>query len=233
MEDRELKRYLKKIAESNRWHNVILRATINGFFIAFWTTIGLSMVVVAGTYIFVGIKDLPLIDKLLSTTKIDALIEAQLHEINNKTSTNGDGVVTEATMMDFSSNYYGLKFQYPSNLTSVLEYSLGNNSGKAEYLTLFEGTNGVLKNIALYVNTDELIINGESNEQKTKMKNDEEVIFNVFEEGATINSINEEVPTFHLHFEKDGNKYDLIAKGDTSLPKLSREGFIKIIETLE
>lgn len=84
MEDLELKKYLKRIADASKPSRIVVNAIINGIFTALGATVGFALVVIFLAYFLSTIKNLPIIDQLIKETKIDQLINSQLQKLEEE-----------------------------------------------------------------------------------------------------------------------------------------------------
>lgn len=143
MDDKEIKKYLKRIADSSKPRRIVINAIINGIFTALGATIGFALVVIFLAYFLASIKNLPIIDELIRRTKIDQLINNQLSKLENDTD--------YSTRISFTTNDLALTFNYPFGFIKNA-YIGADNAEITEFLG-----GGELRAIKLFVSDKEAV----------------------------------------------------------------------------
>jgi len=221
--DPELKRYMRRIADSNRMHNVIVRGLFTGIFTAIGTTIGFALLIFLAAALVSNVKNVPILDSFLQQTKLDVLIEDQLSKIQKGSTGTTDTVVQEI----YQDSTYGLIFTYPSTFTTVQQVS-ADSKGKIIQLI----GNGPLHSLEIYVNKPAVMV-GDSTQVQIKPENLEVTLdVNIYEQGAKVNDIEYQNAVFQTKFINGGNEYVLIGIAENNKPKLGREVYLGIVESL-
>src|SRR5690349_2582621 len=122
-EDKELKLYLKRIADGNKKRYVIMRGLLYGVFTALGATLGFTLVLLISSKLITNLKQIPIINNFLTETKLEVLIEKQLANINNSEK---EGTSNEETISKYYLRYenaqFDIVFDYPASLTNLSEY---------------------------------------------------------------------------------------------------------------
>ena len=226
--DVELKKYMKRIADTNKMSNVIFRGCISGVFTALGTTIGFTLFLIVFASLLSGLKQLPFIEDILRETKIDALIEAQLNNLSNVSSTVTDNNIDDnkdnptKSNLGFIDETLGISFEYPSYLNDI--------NRRNNYVNL--SGSGVLSSFEIFIDDSNFSLVGTSVAQTLVDANDNEFEMLVFEDGAKVNGIEYKSPLFYLQYNNEDHVFHILGHGQKSSPKLAREQFILIVESI-
>ncbi len=235
VEDKEFKKYIKRIADSNRKRNVILRGILSGIFTAIGATIGFGLLLFISSALVTNLKQVPIIDRLLTETKLDALIEKQLNEINNTENQNEEqDQETDSTYyLNYSNKQFDLEFNYPASLTNLSEYiTQTEDPNKPTYVIDINGY-GIINHMYVYVNYTDFNIEGESKSYNIKDKDGKDHELKVYENQSYSGSEESSILWIHYVKEETQNSYDFVAIGDKNSPKLAREIMIALAESIK
>lgn len=228
--DAELRKYLKFIAYSNKWHQVILRGCLTGVFAALGTTIGFAILLLALGQFVSTFKQVPLLDTILEQTKLDVLIENQLNKINEpdkeEEEPTEENPIPTVTSLKYTDNQFRLSFNYPSTFSSLNTVPV---SETAKTVTL-EGGNGLLQSLDIYINQD-IKVQGQGTQRYIPKAGMDRIIVNVYEDGATVGDQTYQTPVYFSKIKVDTNTFDIVGIGDSAAPKQAREVFLQIIES--
>lgn len=241
--DQEFKKYIKRLVNINRKRNVAVRGLINGVFTAIGATLGFAIVLVISAQVLSSLRQVSIFDQFLSETKLDVLIESQLKQIqqqelqqeentNDTTNTPTDNSNSnQSYYLSYDNKALDLTFNYPASLTDFSEYDLESTSGEDSSILSFEGF-GILKSITVYINPDsiDLVGNSLSFDTESTLENKSKVL--VYEKGAVVNGDDIKDPVLYFKFTKGTNDFYMIAKADSSTPKIAREIFITVAESV-
>lgn len=226
MEDPEVKKALKSIARGNRWDQVMLRGCLIGVFTALGTTIGFALLIAFAAQFVGSFKQLPLIDTFLEQTKLDVLIENQLKKISTETSTTTSTTSSGSQTPTSSSLTYvntqtGISFTYPSSLSKV--------SSEGSVVT-FSGTTPI-EVLELRIN-QQITLSGNSSQQFITKAGQDRIVINIYEAGAKLDGKEVTNAVFETKITSGSNKFQFVAISEASSPKLAREVFKSIIESV-
>ncbi len=225
-------KYLKAIAEQYKFRKVIQRGLITGIFTAIGATIGFAIVLVVASKLLSGLKEVPFVDNILQQTKLDVIIESELNNLS--TTENPDEQSTQQseeekiTYTTFTNEQIGFEFKYPSIFTTITDNFAELNSSK---LIEFAGESYIQK-LELYKDL-ELTIEGEKRKAEVVNEFLEEDTLDLYEGGAIVDGNQIKNPLFVYNFKFNESNYTFIAIADTETPKISRELFIALLESIE
>lgn len=228
--DPELKRYMKLIAVSNRWDQVILRGCLIGVFTAVGTTIGFALLLfIAGQFIS-SFKQVPLLDTILEQTKLDLLIENQLNRLNENPTTGESETPPPppASPLVYTNKDLNFSFSYPAYLSSSSE----NVDEAGNKYIQFTGEGDGIQALDLYTNL-EVSVKGLSTQRFANIPELGRVVVYIYEQGGSVNNEEYNAPIYFAQVNKNGTKVVFVAYGEKDLPKLGREIFTDILETLK
>lgn len=243
--DQEFKKYIKRLVNINRKRNVAVRGLINGVFTAIGATLGFAIVLVISAQVLSSLRQVSIFDQFLSETKLDVLIESQLKQIqqqeleqdennspdNTDNQPDNEDNADQSYYLSYENKALDLTFNYPASLTDFSEYDLESTSGEDSSILSFEGF-GILKSITVYINPDsiDLVGNSLSFDTESTLENKSKVL--VYEKGAVVNGDDIKDPVLYFKFTKGTNDFYMIAKADSSTPKIAREIFITVAESV-
>jgi hypothetical protein len=237
-DDAEVKKHLKMIAKSNKWKQIILRGCILGLFNGVGTIAGFILIGFLFINIIGSLKQLPLIDSILQQTKLDVLIESQVNRLtqeqgNSSSSSTSDqsaqtNTTPTETTLTYSDTTLGINFSYPSSFTSVKEIAGENELGKIIQLN---SGDGALHNLDIYVDQD-IQISGASMQRFIPKNDMDRIVLHTYENGAVINSTNYDNAVFYAEVPHDNHTFEFIGLATPETPKLAREVFTQILESL-
>lgn len=233
-QDAEIKKYMKMIAISNRWDQVILRGCLTGTFVAVGTTIGFALLLLILGQFVSTFKQVPLLDTILEQTRLDVLIEKQLNQISEEEqgeSVNPTPSPTPAppspseSILEFKDESHGIAFSYPSNL------STSQTSDDLDQIASLSGE-GALSALDVYqIKLDRPA--GNSSQRFITLASGTRVIMYVFENGATIDTESFSLPVYFVDFVNQNQSFSFVGFGDPDSPKEGREVFKSIVETVK
>ncbi|MBL8015048.1 MAG: hypothetical protein JNK26_02580 [Candidatus Doudnabacteria bacterium] len=228
--DPELKRYMKLIAVSNRWDQVIFRGCLIGVFTAVGTTIGFALLLLVAGQFVSTFKQVPLLDTILEQTKLDLLIENQLNRLNETPSEGSSGNETPepATPLIYNNKDLNFSFSYPAYLSSSSE----NVDDEGNKYVQFTGEGDGIQALDLYTNLD-VTVKGLSTQRFANIPDLGRVVVYIYEQGGSVNNEEYNAPIYFAQVNKNGTKVVFVAYGEKDLPKLGREIFTDILETLK
>ncbi len=230
--DPELKKYMKMIAKSNRWDQVIFRGCLMGVFTAVGTTIGFALLLIIAGQFVTTFKQLPLIDTFLAQTKLDVLIENQLQKINQTdqgeapttpTDNSSTPVVTE---LKYTNAVYKLAFTYPSTFNSVAEKAGSDEGGKIVQLN---GT-GSLRSLEVYINQT-VQVGGVSSQRFIPRQDMDRIVMDIYDDGAIINNKKNDSAVYYAEVKVGNDTFRFVGIADQQTPKLAREIFAQLLTT--
>lgn len=221
--DPQVKKYLKAIARANRIDQVMLRGCITGVFTALGTTVGFALLVLMATQL---IRQVPVLETFMAETGLDVLVE-QLRSQRGIVTTSTTSSAQPATLT-YQHQQTGLKFDYPSTFTSLVEE---RTSGESSSVVKFTGS-GLLSTLDVYVNTSVAVLGNKYN-VFTARATGQRVAVDVYENGANIGGQPVANPVFVAQIKVNGSEYFFVAVGSKDTPKQARDQFVEIIETVE
>lgn len=230
--DAELKKYLKMIANANKWHQVILRGCLTGVFTALGATVGFALLLFVAAQFVTSFKQIPLLDTFLEQTKLDVLIEQQLNKINQPEETPDQGEKPDeeetpvVTTLKYTDNQFKLAFSYPSTFSSLNTVPVSDIAKTIQ----IEGGDGVLQSVDIYIN-QEIKVQGQGTQRYIPKAGMDRIVVNVYENGATVIDQTYQTPVYYSKIKVDNNTFEIVGIGDSSSPKLAREVFLQIIES--
>ncbi len=233
-QDKELIKYLKRIAQQNELKFMVFRGCMTGIFTALGTLIGLGIIVFIGIRLLPGLSLIPIVDEILRVTKLDVLIENQVNQLtgqDNETATDNTNTDTDtpvvATMLKYKNESIGLEFEYPSSFSSVV---VTDNPEIGSFKEIVLSGEGSLISLQIYVNQTTSVV-GNSTQRFINRPNNERVTMELYESGALIGGeqFNNTIYTADLSGD---NSYQFIGISDAQLPKTAREVFVGIIESV-
>lgn len=228
--DKEFRRYLKVIAKSNRWDQVMIRGCIIGLFSALGATIGLALTLFVAYQI---IKQVPILDQILQYTKLDVIIENQINQqLNTNTTSTSTTQPTdneeptpapsEQSELYYSDEELGIHISYPTYLAQLNQIVDG---------VRFAGE-GALLSIDILNDTIITIEAEDKNQRFVNRQDTERITVDVYESGATVNGRFYNNALFYAHVYNNGHDIYFIGLANPDTPKLGREAFIRIMESL-
>lgn len=230
--EKELNKYLKQLVKQNLKRNVALRGVINGIFTAIGTTIGFGLLIIIVAFLVSNLKQLPVVDSFLADTKLDLLIEYQLQKIkaeigNGTISASNSSASSTSDYQTYNSGKYAYTLKYPVYFDEVTELPTGNNSVVVD----FSGQ-GTLSSLEIRVN-DLVDLTGNKTQYPATTNAGEQLIVNIYNNGAAFDNKNFTQTVFELELVKGSNTFQFIGVADSDTPKLAREQFLTILQTLE
>jgi hypothetical protein len=226
--DPELRKYLKRLTLFNRTDQVILRGCITGMFTAIGVLLGTAIIFFIGTQLLSGLKEIPIIDSILEQTRLDVLIENEVRRLRGDTEPGEDTTPdTEATVevkyLTYQDTDLGISFEYPDYLTSLYKDEVNSK-------LQLTGDSGIL--ISLDVFTDEFTLTGDSSQRFIPRSDMERIVVNMYEGGAVYNGGTVTNAVYSATITKDEQTINFVAIAAADAPKLGREVFTLILESL-
>lgn len=225
--DPELRKYLKRLTLFNRMDQVILRGCITGMFTAIGVLLGTAVIFFIGTQLLSGLKEIPIIDSILEQTRLDVLIENEVRRLRGDTEA-GETPVTETPAevkyLAYQDTELGIGFEYPDYLTSLYK-------DEANTKLQLTGDSGIL--ISLDVFTDEFTLTGDSSQRFIPRSDMDRIVVNVYEGGAVYNGGTVTNAVYSASITKGEATINFVAIAAADAPKLGREVFTAILESLE
>ncbi len=231
-DNKEILKYLKRIAKANRADQVIMRGVLNGIFTALGATVGLALIGVIFLNWVGGLKQIPFIDDILRQTKLDVIIENQLNELTNtETSTTSSAASSTPTAANstYQNGKYSFSFNYPSTLTSVEELTGSANNELEVQLT---GDTGALPSLQVFVDST-IEIYGSTSQVFVPKEGMERVVVDIYENGATIKGVYFSNNVFVAEISYNEHTYTFVGVSNSSEPKAAREVFVNIIDSVQ
>jgi hypothetical protein len=229
--DPELKKYMKMIAWSNRWDQVILRGCLIGVFTAVGTTIGFALLIIIAGQFVTTFKQIPLLDAFLAQTKLDVLIENQLQKIsqtdqgqNPPPSNNNENQTPTVVDLKYNNAVYKLAFTYPSTFTSNSETAGASDGGRVVQLA---GT-GSLRSLDVYIN-EPVQVGGVSTQRIIPRNDINRIVVNIYDSGAIVNNKKIDTAVYYSEVKVGDNTFSFVGIADSQTPKLAREIFVNIL----
>ncbi len=241
--DQEFKKYIKRLVNINRKRNVAFRGLINGVFTAIGATLGFAIVLVITAQLLSSLRQVSIIDQFLSETKLDVLIESQLKQIqqeelkqeeNSEEGTNDNKDTNSEDQpyyLSYENKALDLTFNYPASLTNFSEYDINSTNSNDSFILSFEGF-GIIKSLVVYINPDSVDLIGSSQSYDVESTLEEKSKVLIYEKGATVNGDEVSDPVLYFKFTKGANNFYMIAKADSSTPKIAREIFLTVAESI-
>jgi hypothetical protein len=228
-ENKEILKYLKRIAKANRADQIVIRGLLSGIFTALGATVGLAIIGVIFLNWVGGLKQIPFIDDILRQTKLDVIIENQLNQLTQTTSTTSTTSSATISEAKYESTKYGFSFDYPTSLSSVSELT-GTSAASLE--VQLTGSEGSLPSLEVHVDED-VAIYGNNSQVFVPKDGMERVVVDVYEEGATVAGSYYSNNVFVAEIEQNSHTYLFIGVSSSDEPKAAREIFINIIESVQ
>lgn len=228
--DPELKKYMKAIALSNRWDRVILRSLLIGTFVALGTTVGFALLLLFVSQFVGSFRQIPLLDTILEQTKLDLLIENQLKKLNETPSEeqDPDTETPQPKPLTYNSNTPAFSFTYPAHLGST---SSKTTPAGAAY-TQFTGNGDGIQALDLFVDTT-VTIKGINTQRFINIPELGRTLIYIYEQGAVVNGEELKVPVYYTTIKVSGANIAMVGYGAADLPKLGREVFTNILESIQ
>ncbi|MCA9379345.1 hypothetical protein KC640_02865 [Candidatus Dojkabacteria bacterium] len=235
--DNELRKLLKRMVMMNRLDQIALRGCLIGIFTAIGTTIGFALFIIIASQFVTQFKEIPLLDSILEQTKLDVLIENQLNKLEQETanpptdtsvpdSTDPGSTGDTSKNLTYQNDSLGISFEYPSTFNSVLE-----KQTEDEYTVIQLNGEGALYNLDIYIDK-QVVVTGTATQRFVQRDDIDRIVVNIYESGVTIEGQEFTNPAYYSTVEANGHTYRFVGLADENTPKLAREVFVSILQTV-
>lgn len=225
--DPELKKYLKRLAVYNRMDQIIIRGCITGMFTAIGVLLGTAVIIFIGTQLLSGLKEIPIIDAILEQTKLDVVIENEVRRLRQQNETETPNETEEPTetvkYLNYQDTELGITFEYPDYLDNLYK----DAAGQKIQLT---GDKGTLLSLDIF--TEEFTLTGDASQRFIPRSDMDRIVVNVYEGGAVYNGESLTNAVYSATITKDTKTINFVAIAAADAPKLGREVFSLILESL-
>lgn len=225
----------------NRLDQVALRGCVIGIFTAIGTTIGFALFIIIAAQFVTQFKGIPLLDAILEQTKIDVLIENQLNKLEQETAnkpTTPDTSVPDPDNPDnstdnkpknltYKNETLGISFEYPNTFTSVSEKQTEDG-----FKVIQLNGEGALYNLDIYIDK-KVTIEGSATQRFVQREDINRIVVDIYETGVTIDGQKFTNPAYHSEVNINGHTYRFVGLADENTPKLAREVFVSILQTVK
>lgn len=222
--EKETVKYLNKIANQYSFGKVIFRGFIIGLFTAIGATFGFALVLFFMSKLITGLKEVPLVDDILRQTKLDVLIETQLNTLPSSEDEN----TADAERLEYRNYQFDtIEFLYPDIFSLIKE--VPSSAFDIKGIQFQEGN--ILEQLIILKN-QKYDFTGSSYITIVDNPNISSSEVTVYEFGAGLTD-NEDKPTFVYTFTQEEDTFTVIGIGDIDYPKLSREIYIRVVESIQ
>lgn len=232
----EILKYMKRIADSNKKRNIILRGLITGVATAVGATFGFAIVLFITGTIFSNLQQIPVVDKIIKDTGIGIIIENELNRIKAEDAagdnTDNTDIADDPVYLKYSNEEFNIKFEYPNSLSSLNDFNVEVPEGsKPSYNIVMEG-NGSLEKLTVFINPLNFEIKGDYIDEPVEVFDYANIAFFTYSKGAILNGEEINNPLYFLQVDKNENRYFFVGISNPDKPKLAKEIMTDFLKTV-